>query len=327
MKAWVKIVTTVLCVGAVIFATYMRPLERAGILRSKDIRYVIYQPGTSTLPESPLFPSSPPHVIHDTTSIKAFYDAFKHPKKNPYLPKTASNSRLAFVTRNGVVLIHAVGGAETKSSLVDLSNAFKTSRSRGSGVNPDTTSIPHGQLQSIIYHEDNGKADIKLHGSTISKPVENLLWELTATYNPLGLKGNVLHEPKDLQRFLAKSPGYVEVVLQKPVTLDAVVVPDDLDINWPPYNGDTRARLKSLTFDRIYISQLDKSYTEILQFAFQSSKTGECMFTGGIRPLEVKAYRANNLPIYGSNLYDKLLSEVHRSAKKSNNDSGEEVGF
>ncbi len=281
-----------------------------GISDPKDVQFVISQSSTWTTPQPQLFPLQRPHRITDGAAIKAFYDALNHPK-GTLMPKTASNSRLAFVAKNGRVAMFAVGGGEDcESCRADLSAAFRLALSSPEDRKFDETTVPPARLSRLEYH--SGGSVITLARAVQLTKVEKPWTQLLGTFNPLSLRGNVLCNSPELKRFLAWATEYLEAELKKPVTFEAIVVPPDLDPNWPPKKGDSRASLRELECSKIYVARLPQTRSKFVRFFFVL-KTGDCLATDAVDPRAILNYSGKfGQPVYGPDLFEEVVSEIKK---------------
>ncbi len=290
------------------------PIAGSGLLASNgvaspgQVKYVIYQNSTWTTPQPQLFPLLRPYKITDVTAIEAFYNALNNPSGG-LLPMTASNSRLGFITKDGRVVIFAVGGAESESAKADLSAplklAFATTKQQY-----DTTTVPVGQVANLSYISKSGKPITLTSGNRFSD-AERIWHQLLSTYNPLSLRGNVHFAPQELKRFLAWVPEYVEVKVKKPVGYKAIVVPQDLDPKWPPRKGDNRSNLKALEYDTVYVTRLPETRSQYVRFIFSSSTTGDCLATDAVDPRAITGYNGKfGRATFGPDLFKEVVSEM-----------------
>ena len=229
------------------------------------------------------------------------------------MPKTASNARLGFIAKNGRVVIFAVGGAEggCESCRADLSTAFRIAANGKKRRMFDTTAIHSGELSQVDYHSSKGRIALKPGAHLIR--VEKAWRQLLSTYNPLSLRGNVHCTQQELKRFLAWVPEYVEVRVKKPVSYQAIVVPPDLDPNWPPKRGDNRSNLKTLEYDTVYVARLPETRKQFVRFVFLSSRTGDCLATDAVDPRAIINYAGKfGQPTFGPDLFSRLVSDIKK---------------
>ena len=284
-------------------------VQRNGIGSVGDVQFVIYQTSVWTMPQPPLYPLQAPSRIEERAAIQAFYDAMNHPTGALQLA-VAPNCRLGFVTRDGRVAMFAVGGAgsDCESCRADLTRALKMAFT-GSKAKPGRTAIPPGALARLTYHPGKGSRSISLGPGTRLAGMEKQWRYLLETYDPLSLRGNVRASQKELRKFLAWAPTYVEARLSKPILFEAIVVPPDLDPKWPPPHGDNRARLEKVEYDTIYVARLPGTRSKFVRFGFVSSRTGDCVLTDAVYP-KVIVRREGNRGIYGPDLFDEVVSAL-----------------
>lgn len=289
-------------------------LTNQGIPDANQVQYVIYQTSTWTTPQPQLFPLNRPLLVTDRTAIEAFYDALNHPAGG-LKPKTAPNARVGFVAKNGRVVIFAVGGSQRGCESCDANLAPVT---RAAFASPkqrqyNTTAVPSGALSQLSYHTSSV---VTLKPGAHLIRVEKAWRQLLSTYNPLSLRGNVHCTQQELKRFLAWVPEYVEVRVKKPVTYQAIVVPPDLDPNWPPKRGDNRSNLKTLEYDTVYVARLPETRKQFVRFVFLSSRTGDCLATDAVDPRAIINYAGKfGQPTFGSDLFSRLVSDIKCSSQ------------
>lgn len=282
-----------------------------GVTSPRQVQYVVYQNSTWTTPQPQLIPLQRPYRVADVAAIEAFYNALNNPSGG-LLPKTASNSRLGFIMKDGRVVIFAVGGAESESAKADLSAALKLAFATTKQQQYDTTTVPVGQVVSLSY-TGKGRKPITLTSGNRFSYAERVWRELLSTYNPLSLRGNIHFTQQELRRFLAWVPEYVEVKVKKPVSYKAIVVPPDLDPKWPPSKGDNRSNLKTLEYDTVYVARLPETRSQYVRFVFCSSAIGDCLATDAVDPRAITGYAGKfGQATFGPNLFDEVVYEIKK---------------
>lgn len=284
-------------------------LASNGITSPSQVQYVVYQNSTWTTPQPQLSPLQRPYRVADVAVIEAFYNALNNPSGG-LLPKTVSNSRLGFITKDGRVVIFAVGGAESESAKADLSAALKLAFATTKQQEYDTTTVPVGLVASLSYTGKGGKLVTLTSGSRFSD-AEKVWRQLLSTYDPLSLRGNIHITSQELKRFLAWVPEYVEVKVKKPVSYKAIVVPPDLDPKWPPKKGDNRSNLKTLEYDTVYVARLPEIRSQYVRFVFSSSTTGDYLATDAIDPRAISGYTDKfGQAAFSPDLFEEVVSEM-----------------
>lgn len=287
-----------------------------GVANPDEVKFIIYQGSTWIEPQPELFPLLRPIKLADKEVIQTAYRSLNHPR-GAVQPRTASNSRLGFVTREGHVVIFAVGGGSgnCESAKADLTALTRIAFPTPASNHFDITTIPSGKLTQLAFYSDGGIA--KVVTSAQEEEIVKAWRQLQGTYNPLSLRGNIEGTRKELKKFLEWVPNYVEVRLKKPVSYEAIVVPPDLDPKWPPDRGDNRSRLKKLEYDTAYVARLPEARKDYVRFAFYSSKTGDCLFTDAVDPRAITGYTNRYLQAnYGPDLYNELVKQIKKQQGK-----------
>jgi len=108
-------------------------------------------------------------------------------------------------------------------------------------------------------------------------------------------------------------PEYVEVKVKKPISYEAIVVPPDLDPNWPPLKGDNRSSLRTLEYDTVYVARLPETRKQFVRFVFTSSRTSDCLATDAVDPRAIVNYAGKfGQPAFGSDLFSELVSQIKK---------------
>lgn len=308
-KVFTKVTAIIFFISSLISVTacHAQRLERLGIASSKDVERIIEQSGFWV--SGALSPMWDLHIVSDPAVIQAYYDALNHPRESSYDgPKMRCDSRFAFITHDGrIVMFPMFGGSGTcESDGVDLSNVYDL-KDRGGDVKLDTTTLPCGEILDIEYHVKVGDIVKRLTRGLIDKHVQDKCHQLIGLYNPLSLKGNIEYSPRDMQDSLGNYSGkYLKIALKKPIVFNVVVVSHDLEYDWPPRFGDNRGRYKEVSYDIIYIAELDGNFYDCVRFGFASSKSKDTMLTTGVycRPLSCRYAKRGTID--GENLFEEL---------------------
>ncbi len=267
-----------------------------------DIRMVVCQSGIGFLPMPPQTPLRwPPQQITAQTDIAAILDAVDHPDGKAFT-RFARNTRLAFVRKNGQVVMYGIarGGligcdiAPDKSSK-KLSPALMAALTQAQIVKLTLAS----PIKSLSYHDAGG--------ATKSASTRNqALQELLGYYSPIVLKGNHRCKASEIQKQVKRTPRFLTVKLAKPDTFDAIVWTKESE--WPPNLYDTNSRLEKIRFDTITIFSESNGLS---RFVFTDTQSGECLFTDPVRSLKlVKEAIGRNPPVYGPDLFEEVVSTL-----------------
>lgn len=277
----------------------------AGLANVADIGMIVYQPaGFGHLPMPQRMPlRSKPMLITASPDITAIFNAVSQPDGKAQT-REARNNRLAFIGRKGQIVMYGITtptiyGCDIarEQSSEKLGPALTTALKRAKVVKLTLTS----PVQSVSYH----------NAGTVTRAVavENqALQELLGQYSPLVLKGNRRCIADEIQRQIQKTPRCLSVKLTKPDAFDAIVITEESE--WPPKVYDANARLERVEFDTITIFSEGNG---LARFVFTDTRSNECLFTDPVRSLRlVKEAQGRNLPVYGPDLFDEVVSEIKK---------------